>query len=58
MKKVKYCDLKIGDEFKITENKKDNRLFVKEKEGARQVGYVIESKVYPYLDMPVYVEGE
>ena len=56
-KKVKYCDLQIGDKFKLTKNKNDNRLYVKEKDGASKVDY-INAKIYPYLDMPVYVEGE
>ena len=57
MTEVKYCDLKIGEHFKLTKNKKDNRLYVKEKDGASKVG-CINGKIYPYLDMPVYVEGE
>lgn len=38
MKKVKFCDLKIGDTFKLTKN--DKGIYIKEIDGASKVGYI------------------
>ena len=61
MKEIKYCELKIGDKFKI--EKEDKKIFVREKEGALLIidkyGYpcaMRNDKAYFYLDMPVFVE--
>lgn len=58
--KVKYRDISIGTKFALTRNKKDLRLFEKRIEGAFQImdswGLKCDFPIYPYLDMPIYVE--
>ena len=58
--KVKYRNISIGTKFVLTRNKKDLRLFEKRIEGAFQIidscGLKCDFPIYPYLDMPIYIE--
>lgn len=61
--KVKFVDVPIGEQFKITKSKKDCRVFEKQKDlSALQLTDIYgmdrrprEFYMYPYIDMPVYV---
>ena len=63
MNRLVYADLKVGDIFSLTKDKKDLRRYRKAAEGATQIvdAYGIRDdssnfKVYPYLKMTVYKE--